>query len=124
MAAWLPLAACASMSDIGNNGTFQPDGRYVLTAREQKLTCEKLAGTVYIKLEVLKDYDARSQPSAAALMGQSIGHAALGSSAYGSQPDVDHRRQRARTVALNDQLKAKGCKAFDIDAELARGTQR
>ena len=120
MAAWLPLVACATVTDIGSDGNFQPNGRYILSAREQNLTCQKLAGTIYVKLAVLKDYDARLKPSLAASAGQTIGHLALGGSSYGSQPDQEHRQQLARTVALNEQLKAKGCKAYDIEAELAR----
>jgi hypothetical protein len=119
MAACLPLAACATVTDIGSDGSFQPNGRYVLSAHEQKLSCQKLSGSIYVKLEVLKDYDARSKPSLAARAGQTAGHLALGYSAYGSQPVLEHRQQLARTRALNEQLKAKGCKAYDINAELA-----
>ena len=120
LAVSLTLCACASQSPIVTDGLFKPDGSYVLSQREQRLSCQKLAGTLQIKLAVLKDYRQRARPSLLAQAGQSFGNSVMGHSRYPGQPEAEHRQQLARAVALNEQLKAKGCQPYDIDAELAR----
>lgn len=44
-----------------------------------------------------------------------------GGTTYAANTSVDYQSDRARLEALNNQLAAKGCKTFDLEAELQPG---
>jgi hypothetical protein len=98
--------------------SYSPGGGYALSASEQDLDCKKLTGRMQIRILEIRDYNERHQASAFSRALQSGAAAITGGSAAGTDPDGDFSRDRAMLAAYNKQLAAKGCKAYDLDAEL------
>jgi hypothetical protein len=102
-------------------GGFDDQGTYHLTEQEQKLDCKGLTGSVTVKILQMRDAGNRQRPSALAATAQTIARPLKGTTTHGVDIDADLRRDRARLETLNRQLSAKGCRTFDIEAELKPG---
>jgi hypothetical protein len=93
-------------------------GGYQLSESEKKYDCKKLSGTMHVRILQIRDYDPSKKASAVARGIQSVSTPVFGGTTAGIDPDGQYRKDRAMLDAYNQQLAAKGCKTFDIDAEL------
>jgi hypothetical protein len=129
VAAVLAALSCAGCAGSGAGLTsgisppesapsYSPAGGYVLSADEQELDCKKLTGRMQIRILEIRDYNERHQASAFSRALQSGVAAVTGGSKAGTDPDGDFTKDRAMLDAYNKQLAAKGCKAYDLNAEL------
>jgi hypothetical protein len=98
-------------------GSHQPD-EYTLSPQDLKLSCSKLTGRMQVRILQIRDYDQRKKPSATSRLAQQATSALYGSDRSVSDPEAEHRRDRAMLEVYNRQLAAKGCKSFDLEAEL------
>jgi hypothetical protein len=125
LAALPGLAGCASSGADQTASLLTPVAAstttasgYALSADEQDLDCKKLTGRMQIRILQIRDYNERHQASAFSRVLQSGVAAVTGGSNSGTDPDGDFSRDRAMLAAYNKQLAAKGCKTYDLDAEL------
>lgn len=108
-------------------GTFDANGRYQLSASEQKFDCKKLNGRMQMRIMQLRAELADPvRPSGAAQGLQQVTNPALklmfgGASGYGTDRDAQLGRDRAMLDAYNAQLAAKSCPTYDLAAELKKG---
>lgn len=101
-------------------GALDGNGVYQLGPAELKFDCKKLTGRIQLRLLSLRDAAAVESSSTAARVIHGAAGAALGGSTARADPDADRRRDRAMVEAYNRQLAAKGCKTFDLEAELRK----
>ena len=102
-------------------GGFDASETYSLTDQEQKLDCKHLTGGVTIKILQMREAANRAKPSVVATAAQVAARPFKGGTTYGQDLDKDYRRDRSRLEALNTQLGTKGCRTFDLEAELKPG---
>lgn len=102
-------------------GGFDPDGSYSLTDQEQKLDCKHLSGSMTVKIYQMREAGERTDASTSAKWMAKGMKPFKNTTSYGLDVSEDYKRDRARLEALNAQLVAKGCKSFDLDAELKPG---
>ena len=128
------VTACASPSATGlGSGTAVPiipasatttmaastaAGTYQLSADELELDCKKLSGRMQIRILEIRDFNERATASMTARALQSGATTVFGGSSSGTDPKGTYARDRAMLEAYNRQLIAKGCKSYDLDAEL------
>lgn len=106
---------------VQTGGGFDQSGSYAMTDQEQKLDCKHLTGGITVKILQMRDSANRYQPSSSSQAVQKNAAPLLGGSTYGADTSADFARDRARIETLNRQLVSKGCKSFDIEAELKSG---
>lgn len=94
--------------------------RDTLAPDELKLDCRKLAGRMQIRIMQVRSETARDAPSAVASTVQSVTRPIYGGTRYGSDTMRQTSRDRAWLEAANRQLAAKGCRTYDLAAELAK----
>lgn len=103
-------------------GGFDSSGAtYSLTDQESQLDCKHLTGGLTIKIIQMRDAANRAKPSAAASALQEGVRPLKGGTTYGQSLEVDYKRDRVRLETLNAKLVEKGCKSFDLDAQLKPG---
>jgi hypothetical protein len=73
-----------------------------------------------VTISRLRYRDSEVAPSALAKGANQTVGPLVGKSTRGLDRDAEYARDRARLVAYNQQLAAKGCPTVDIDAELSR----
>lgn len=128
------LVACASTGpsglDTGTTATIVPAGAptamtasaaagsYQLSADELELDCKKLSGRMQIRILEIRDFHERATATFAARALQSGATSVFGGPSAGTDPKGAYARDRAMLDAYNRQLIAKGCKSYDLDAEL------
>lgn len=110
------LAAQASVAQAGGLGA---DGTYVLSDTEKALDCKKLSGRMQLRILQIRDGAERETASGLSRGMQGATTSVLGGTLYGLDPGGQHAKDRAMLDAFNRQLAAKGCKTFDLAAELA-----
>jgi hypothetical protein len=103
-------------------GALDANGVYQLGASELKLDCKKLSGRIQLRLLTLRDAASQAPSSFAARAIHGTAGAVLGGSSVRANPETELSRDRAMVEAYNRQLAAKGCKTFDIEAELRKPT--
>jgi hypothetical protein len=102
-------------------GGFDAAGSYALSEQEQKLNCKQLTGSIAIKIIQMREAGSRVRPSSLAAFAQGATRPTAAGPGYGADIETDLRNDRARLEALNRQLAAKSCPAFDLEAELRPG---
>jgi hypothetical protein len=123
------LASCASSAPDARSpataavasaaaGSHHPVAGSVLSAQELKLSCRKLTGRMQVRILQIRDHDHRASTSAASRLAQRTATSFYGGPRHGIDPHAEYERDRAMLAAYNRQLAAKGCKTFDLDAEL------
>jgi hypothetical protein len=136
--ALLLLAGCAGPAAVETAGasssaTIAPTAgstaspaheRYRPTPEERAYSCRKLTGLLQVKLLQLGGAETRPRPSEAALATRGAVGPLLGTADQVLDPVSGWARERARAEAYNALLAEKGCKTFDIPAELARAAER
>jgi hypothetical protein len=111
----LATAGCATAVGL------QKDGTYVLERTEQSLDCQRLANSVWGRLQVLRSLPDRARaerqavaPTAVAAWGR-----LFGGSSKGLPSLEEYDRERAHVRALHRVMLDKGCTPIDIERELA-----
>jgi Tfp pilus assembly protein PilX len=104
-------------------GSVDAGGVYQLSAEEQGMDCKKLSGRVQVRLLQMRNMQGAAAPSGLAQDVKQAGSAAAGvllgkSSTFETDAGKRASGDRAMLAAYNKQLAAKGCKTYDIDAEL------
>jgi hypothetical protein len=118
------LANCTSSSPEpsarapGAAGNHRQSGGYVLSAQELKLSCRKLTGRMQVRILQIRDHAQRARLSAASRLAHQAAMSLYGGPRHGIDPDAEYQRDRAMLEAYNQQLAAKRCKTFDLEAEL------
>ena len=120
------VAACSQNSganlapQIGQKSpdSYQPGQPYQLSKDELALDCKHLTGRMQLRILQIRDAEVRSGGSAIARTAQSATTPLFGGTMRGADPAADVARDRAVLEAMNRQLAAKNCAAFDLDAEL------
>lgn len=95
-------------------------GGYQLSSKELGYDCKKLTGAMQVRILQVRGYETREKTTAASRAMQSITTPIFGGTTQGMDPDGQYRRDLAMLHAYNARLAQKGCKTFDIDAELAK----
>lgn len=96
-----------------------PASGYQLSEEELKFDCRKLTGLMQVRILQIRGYDTNKKASATARSVQSFATPIWGGTKEGVDPDAQYRKDVAMLQAYNQQLAAKNCKTFDLDAELA-----
>lgn len=127
------LAGCASTDATATGAVLTPavatpastgasmgaiKAGYVLSADEQAFECKQLIGRMQIRILEIRDYNERQQTSKASQLLQSGVEGLFGGTTKGTDPKGEYAKDRAMLDAYNGQLAAKGCKTFNLDAEL------
>jgi hypothetical protein len=99
-------------------GALQGSG-YQLSEEELKFDCNKLTGTMQIRILQMRGYDTNKKTSTIARSLQSLTTPIFGGTKEGVDPDGQYLKDRAMLEAYNRQLGSKQCKTFDLDTELA-----
>jgi hypothetical protein len=99
-------------------GALQGSG-YQLSEEELKFDCNKLTGTMQIRILQMRGYDTNKKTSTVARSLQSLTTPIFGGTKEGVDPDGQYLKDRAMLEAYNRQLGSKQCKTFDLDTELA-----
>lgn len=95
-------------------------GYYQLSSKELDYDCKKLTGVMQIRILQIRGYEDRKKTSGASRALQSVTTPIFGGTTQGMDPDGQYRRDRAMLDAYNVRLAQKGCKTYDIDAELKK----
>lgn len=95
-----------------------PTETYQLTKGEKALDCKKLTGRMQVRILQIRDFEERETQSFVSRGVQAAAHPVLGTNTTGGDPTGQVSRDRAKLRAYNQQLIAKGCKSFNLDAEL------
>jgi hypothetical protein len=97
-------------------------GAYQLSQEELALDCRRLTGRMAVRIVQIRDFQIRSQTSGLARTLQASVKPVFGDgSGGGTDPASQYARDRAMLEAYNQQLAARQCANFDLDAELAPG---
>jgi len=105
------------------SGEVGSEGRYEMSAAEKGMDCKRLTGSIEITIARLKDPLVRQEPSAMSSAAQKLSPLYGGGSSKGGDRQAIYARERAKLEAYNAELAAKGCRTFDIEAELARPSE-
>jgi hypothetical protein len=99
---------------------LQTDGTYALESSEQHLDCQRLANSVWDRLQLLKSLPKKAEaerqdaaPTAVAVFGRLFG-ANKGLAAL-----AEYDRERAHVRSLHQTMMEKGCAPYDVERELA-----
>jgi TolA-binding protein len=93
-------------------------GGYVMTADELDYDCKQLTGRMQVRILEVRDFNERAQSSGASRLLQSAITGIIGGTSAGKDPVGTTAKDRAMLQAYNNQLKAKGCKSYNLDDEL------
>jgi hypothetical protein len=87
---------------------------------EDKLTCKQISGRMQIRIMQLRGFSDRQQSSALSRGIQSGLATTLGNLSHGADPQGEYSADVTTLREENQRLVAKGCKSYDLDAELAK----
>jgi hypothetical protein len=101
---------------------LQKDGTYVLDHGELTLDCQRLANSVWGRLQVLRTLPdrARAERAAAAPTAAQAFGRLFGASSVNLPSLQEYDRERAHVRSLHRTLLDKGCPPLDIERELAQ----
>lgn len=91
---------------------------YQLSKDELALDCKKLTGRMQVRILQIRGYETTQKATVGSRLLQSATATVLGGSKEGADPDGRYAKDRAMLEAYNGQLAAKGCRTFDLAAEL------
>jgi hypothetical protein len=114
----MALASAACSTSVG----LQKDGSYILDGPELKLDCQRLANSIWGRLQVLRTLPdrARAERAAAAPTAVQAFGRLFGASSENLPALKDYDRERAHVRSLHRSLLDKGCPPIDIERELAQ----
>lgn len=90
---------------------------YPLSAEELRYDCKKLTGTMQIRILAIRDEQQRD-PSTVLSRALNAALGGFSGSTTGADPEGRYAKDVAMLKAYNAQLAAKGCKTYDLKAEL------
>ncbi len=90
----------------------------MLSEEEKKLDCGKLTGRMQIRILELRDHAKRTSGSSISAALQSAVEPLVGGTSQRLDQNAQYARDRAMLEAYNGQLQKKGCRTFNLDAEL------
>jgi hypothetical protein len=102
------------------SGDMDADGGYHMSNQEKATDCRHLRGSMMVTISRLRHRDSEATPSALAKGANQTVAPIVGRSTKGLDRDAEYARDRARLVAYNKHLAAKGCPTVDIEGELGR----
>ena len=113
----LALAWVACSSSVG----LQKDGTYILERTEETMDCQRLANSIWGRLQVLKSLPdkARNERAAAAPTAFEAVGRMFGSPSKALPSLKTYDRERAHVRSLHRILLDKGCPPLNIERELA-----
>lgn len=116
------FGGCAASNDTGSLLTpvaaASSSSTHELSADEQALECKQLMGRMQIRILEIRDYNERNTTTLASRALQSGVGTVFGGTTSGLDPNGQYAKDRAMLEAYNKQLAAKGCKSYDLNAEL------
>jgi hypothetical protein len=104
-------------------GSVDAGGTYRLSAEELAFDCKRLSGRMQVRILQLREMTPTAKTSALGhemkQVTEPVASLMLGkSSSFNADPGKRGADDRAMLKAYNAQLAAKGCKTYDLDAEL------
>lgn len=87
---------------------------------DDKLSCKQLSGRMQIRIMQLRGFSNRQQSSGLSRGIQSGFAATFGNLSHGADPQGEHDGDVKKLHEYNQRLVEKGCKSYDLDAELAK----
>jgi hypothetical protein len=102
------------------SGDVDSAGVYQMSDQEKATDCKRLAGSMMVTISRLRVRHNEVGTSQAATAANKAATPIFGGSARGLDSDSEYARDRARLVAYNRHLAAKGCATIDVETELAR----
>jgi len=85
---------------------------------EDKLSCKQITGRMQVQIMELRGFSSRQQSSALSRGIQSGFAATFGNLSHGVDPQGDYAAEIKKLHVFNQRLVEKGCKSYDLDAEL------
>ncbi|RUP00674.1 hypothetical protein [Hyphomicrobium sp.] len=89
-------------------------------APADKLSCKQLSGRIQVSVMELRGFKDRNQASALSRGIQTGFAATFGNLSHGVNPQGDYDAKVAELRTYNQRLVEKGCKSYDLDAELRK----
>lgn len=109
------LACCAfALPSAADAKTKKPD------TPEDKLSCKQISGRMQVKIMQQREFSQEKQASALSRGIQSGFAATFGNLSHGVDPQGEHAADLQKLREYNQRLVDKGCKSYDLDAELAK----
>ena len=87
---------------------------------EDKLSCKQLSGRMQVRIMQIRGFADRPQSSVLARGIQTGLSATLGNLSHGEDPQGEYGADLKTLHEENQRLVDKGCKSYDLDAELAK----
>ncbi len=87
---------------------------------EDKLSCKQIAGRMQIRIMQVRGFSERQQSSSLSRGLQSGLAATFGNVSHGADPQGENSADIKQLQEENLRLVAKGCKSYDLNAELAK----
>lgn len=87
---------------------------------DDKLSCKQITGRMQVKIMELRGFSGRQQSSALSRGIQSGLAATFGNLSHGVDPQGDYAAEIKQLHVYNQRLVEKGCKSYDLDAELKK----
>ncbi len=87
---------------------------------EDKLSCKQISGRMQVRIMQLRGFSDRKQSSALSRGLQSGLAATFGNLSHGVDPQGEYAADLKQLQEENQRLVAKGCKSYDLDAELTK----
>jgi hypothetical protein len=87
---------------------------------DDKLSCKQISGRMQVKIMQLRGFNQEKQSSGLSRGIQSGLAATFGNLNHGVDPQGDYAADIKKLHEFNQRLVDKGCKSYDVDAELAK----
>jgi hypothetical protein len=108
------VCLAVALPSVANAKKKKPD------VPEDKLTCKQISGRMQIHIMQLRGFGDRQQSSALSRGIQTGFAATFGNLSHGADPQGEFSADITTLREENQRLVAKGCKSYDLDAELAK----
>jgi hypothetical protein len=106
--------ACCALASAADAKTKKPD------TPDDKLSCKQISGRMQVKIMQQREFNQEKQASALSRGIQSGFAATFGNLSHGVDPQGERAADLQKLREFNQRLVDKGCKSYDLDAELAK----
>lgn len=113
----LPLLICLA---VGLPTVAEAKKKHEQDTADDQLSCKQITGRMQVHIMELRGFSGRQQASALSRGIQAGFSATLGNTAHGIDPQGEHDDAIKQLYAYNQRLVEKGCKSYDLDAELKK----
>lgn len=111
----LPLLLCLA---VAMPSAADAKKKHKTDTPDDRLSCKQITGRMQVHIMELRGYSGRQQASALSRGIQSGLAATLGNLSHGVDPQGDYAAEIKELHDYNQRLVEKGCKSYDLDAEL------